>query len=122
MLKIDKLHFGEYCEYKVIANLLRFNFDIFLPIVDDKGIDCIIRKKDGSITELQIKGRQPRWIFNIGRFKPRKNYFFALIPPDNKIYVVPSFIVFEWLGGRDKFVLSQKRRLQKYIDAYDQLS
>lgn len=119
------LFFGKYCEHKIFAELLKKDFDIYLPIVDDKGVDCIIRNNNGSHIDIQIKGRQPRWIFNFGIVKPRKNYFFILFPPDQEIYIIPSIKISEWLKGRRKlgFNNTLKKELEsKYKNNFDLLN
>ncbi len=37
--------------------MLKAGLDVYLPLVDDDGIDGIIRRSDGSFTEFQIKAR-----------------------------------------------------------------
>jgi hypothetical protein len=118
---LNKLTFGKICEYQIISELLREGFEVFIPTIDDRGIDCIIRNKKGKFIEIQIKGRQPRDIFNIKSFIPKDNYFFVLIPPDQKIYIVPSFKIAEWLKGRPKFNLSKHLRTE-YESKYSLLN
>lgn len=73
--------FGKRVEYTVIAKMLRAGLDVYLPMVDDKGIDCLVRKNDGSVAEIQIKGRSRNCgISSAGRFsaisiQPRPNYY-----------------------------------------------
>lgn len=31
--------------------------DCYLPLVDDHGVDCVIKKEDGTFIEIQIKAR-----------------------------------------------------------------
>jgi len=114
-------YFGKYCEHRVIGELLKLNYDVALPIVDDRGVDCVILKRDGKYIDLQIKGRQPNWLFNIGKMIPRKNYFFMLVPPGGDIYVVPSKQLSIWLNGKPKVTLSGKK-LNKYKGAYSLLT
>jgi hypothetical protein len=109
------LFFGKHCEHLVFAELLKRGFDTYLPIVDDKGVDCIIRNNNGTHVDIQIKGRQPRWIFNFGQVKTRPNYFFILYPPDKNFYIVPSSEISKWLNGRKKLAINNelKERLEK---------
>lgn len=73
--------FGKRVEYTVIAKMLRAGLDVYLPMVDDKGIDCLVRKNDGSVAGIQIKGRSRNCgISSAGRFsaisiQPRPNYY-----------------------------------------------
>ena len=79
----NKVSFGKQREFITIAKLLELKFDVYTPLVDDQGIDCIIRRGDNDYVELQIKARskicQPK---DAGMFsamkipEPRKNYFF----------------------------------------------
>lgn len=93
--------FGKRQEYVVIAELLRRGFDVYQTLVDDQGIDCIIRQ-DGQrelrYLDIQIKARSkdcnPK---NAGRFaameitSPRPNYFFIFYSEMIDTYwVVPS--------------------------------
>ena len=78
--------FGKRQEYLVVAELLRRGFDVYMTLVDDQQIDCIIRLECDEVLryqDIQIKARsedcEPT---NAGRFaameirKPRENFFF----------------------------------------------
>ncbi len=47
--------YGKGVEHWIIGLMAQEGLDVYLPIADDKGIDGIIRKPDGSIVEFQIK-------------------------------------------------------------------
>lgn len=52
--------FGKRQEYTAVAELLRRGFDVYMTLVDDQQIDCIIRiERDGVLRyiDLQIKAR-----------------------------------------------------------------
>lgn len=75
--------FGKRQEYIAIAELLRRGYDVYMPLVDDQHIDCVIRRGDHDYVDVQIKARSkdclPR---DAGRFaameipNPRERYFF----------------------------------------------
>ena len=75
--------FGKRQEYIAIAELLRHDYDVYMTLVDDQQIDCVIRRGDHDYVDLQIKARsndcQPT---DAGRFaameipNPREKYFF----------------------------------------------
>lgn len=81
---LTSFHYGKSREKIVIGELLRLNLDIYLPIVDDKGIDCVIRSDEGNYIELQIKARSKKVDNknNAGTFTglkisvPSETYFF----------------------------------------------
>lgn len=49
--------FGKRIEYSIIAQMLKEGLDVYVPLVDDYGIDAVVRKPDGSFVEVQIKAR-----------------------------------------------------------------
>jgi len=93
--------FGKHQEYIAVAELLRRNFDVYMTLVDDQQIDCVIRlDKDGQLRywDIQIKARsadcEPS---NAGRFaamdirKPRENFYFIFYSEQADTYwIVPS--------------------------------
>ena len=94
----NKAAFGKQQEYVAIAKLLELKLDVYVPIVDDKGIDCIIRRGDNDYIEIQIKARSadcnPK---ESGKFaglkilEPRENYYFLFYSEKAKTYwIIPS--------------------------------
>jgi hypothetical protein len=49
--------FGKRIEYYLIGQMLMENLDCYVPLVDDHGVDCVIKKEDGTFIEVQIKAR-----------------------------------------------------------------
>lgn len=49
--------FGKRIEYFIVSRMLMKGLDCYMPLVDDHGVDCIVKKKDGTFIELQIKAR-----------------------------------------------------------------
>ena len=49
--------FGKRMEYKLVGDMLMEGLDCYLPLVDDHGVDCVIKKVDGTFIEVQIKAR-----------------------------------------------------------------
>ncbi len=49
--------FGKRIEYWIIGRLLKEGFDVYVPLVDDKAIDAVIRRSNGSFITVQIKAR-----------------------------------------------------------------
>lgn len=49
--------FGRRMEYWLIGQMLREGLDVYVPLVDDFGIDAVIRKQDNHFIEVQIKAR-----------------------------------------------------------------
>ena len=44
-------------EYNIVGQMLMEGLDCYLPLVDDHGVDCVIKKPDGTFIEIQIKAR-----------------------------------------------------------------
>ena len=106
--------YGKQREYIAIAELLKRKYDVYIPLVDDQGIDCVIRRGDHDYIDLQIKASskncQPK---DAGRFasmkipNPRDKYFFLLYCEHIDTYwVFPSIDLVKKASksktGRDK--------------------
>jgi len=91
----DTASFGKRQEYSVIAELLKRGFDVYKTLVDDQGIDCVIRLDDKNYLDVQIKARAKeakQWNFFAGMsFDVRDNYYFIFYTEkDNNFWVIPS--------------------------------
>ena len=49
--------FGKRMEYNLVGQMLMEGLDVYLPLVDDHGVDCVIKKEAGTFIEVQIKAR-----------------------------------------------------------------
>lgn len=49
--------FGKRIEFFLLAKMLKEGLDVFVPLVDDKGIDAVVRLAPGRFVEVQIKAR-----------------------------------------------------------------
>jgi len=74
--------FGKRMEHWIIGKMLKEGLDVYVPLVDDFGIDAVIRKPDGQFIEVQIKARSNDVLMgNCALFAAitheyRKNYYF----------------------------------------------
>jgi len=86
---------GKEGELKVIGELLRQGFDVYLPLVDIGGIDCVIKTNVGY-KEIQIKTRESAKIilFQVREFIPRDNFYIICynLKEPNTFWVIPSKI------------------------------
>lgn len=75
--------FGKRMEHWIIGRMLKEGLDVYVPIVDDFGIDAIVRRSNGEFIEIQIKARSNDVVLgDIGLFaaithEERENYFFV---------------------------------------------
>lgn len=75
--------FGKRMEYFVISKMLEQGLDVYIPLIDDFAIDAVVRKKDGSFIEIQIKARSKNVKFGDAALfaaithEPRENYYFV---------------------------------------------
>lgn len=49
--------FGKRIEYWIIGLMLKEGMDIYIPLVDDHAVDALVKRKDGTIAQVQIKAR-----------------------------------------------------------------
>ena len=83
-----------------MAELLRRGFDVYLTLVDDKQIDCIVRQEvNGKLVyqDIQIKARsrdaKPSYAGKFGPLEvrePRRNFFFIFYSEPADAYWVMS--------------------------------
>jgi hypothetical protein len=97
----DSASFGKRQEFVAIAEMLRRGFDVYLTLVDDQQIDCILRF-DGDegprYMDVQIKARSGTCAKrNAGTFAAmevrhaRPNFFFVFYSEQARCYwVMPS--------------------------------
>jgi len=76
--------FGRRIEYWIIGKMLKEGLDVYVPLVDDFGVDAVIRKPDGTFIEVQIKARSKDVVFGnaalfaaIDFLDNRENYYFV---------------------------------------------
>ncbi len=77
----SKKSFGERIEYWIAGEMLKEGMDVYLPTVDDMGIDMVVRRKDKTFIEVQVKARsedakQGLLFAALKPFPVRENYFF----------------------------------------------
>ncbi|MBT3982924.1 MAG: hypothetical protein HOE90_16315 [Bacteriovoracaceae bacterium] len=101
----DTASFGKRQEYSVIAELLKRGFDVYMTLVDDQGIDCVVRLDNKRYLDIQIKARSKdakQWNFFSMSFKPRKNLYFIFYTEKNDTFwTIPSARV-KTLGRSNK--------------------
>jgi hypothetical protein len=76
--------FGRRMEYWLIGRMLREGLDVYVPLVDDFGIDAVIRKANNQFVEVQIKARSHAVLVGDGALfaaidhpEVRENYYFV---------------------------------------------
>lgn len=105
----NRASFGKRQEYTVIAEMLKRGFDVYIPLVDDQHIDCILRRGDGDYLDVQIKARSNDCIpFDAGRFaamdipNPRDNYFFIFYSEQTDCHWIFPSLKLVGLASRNK--------------------
>lgn len=75
--------FGKRMEYSIIGKMLMEGLDCYVPLVDDHGVDCVIKKEDGTFIEIQIKARSNEVndgdaaLFSAISHEHRENFYFV---------------------------------------------
>jgi hypothetical protein len=94
MITESSLKKGKSIEYYLISKLLENDFSVYTPVVDDEGIDIIVKNKEGGFVEIQVKSRvikDERDCFTIKNFKPKENFFIVCHNITHKeFFVMPS--------------------------------
>jgi hypothetical protein len=107
--RLDRQELGKHFEYLFGSELIRLQFDVFVPLIDKKGIDFIVRKNENASPkyfEVQVKSvrkKGGRLTVSQKTFIPHERLFLAFFyvkDPEKgeyDVYVIPSDYV------RDKF-------------------
>jgi hypothetical protein len=137
--------FGKRMEYYVISRMLEQGLDVYIPLIDDFAIDAVVRKKNGSFVELQIKARSKdvkfgdAALFAAITHERRSNYYFVFYSHRlDKLWILSSEDFIKeaaqnknginkgkrsiWLNGRDTKNNSEHPhpRFNKYLyDNFD---
>ncbi len=124
----DSASFGKRQEYVVVAELLKRGFDVYMTLVDDKGIDCIIRLDERTYIDIQIKARSKtakQWnFFAAMTIEPKQNYYFIFYMEKNdSFWVMPSIDVVNYAitnkngknSGKHSLTLPKSETTEKAI-------
>jgi hypothetical protein len=88
--------FGERQECIAVAELLRHGYDVYMTLVDDQQIDCVVRLDSHPVyIDVQIKARsagaKQAGTFAFAVRDPRPNFMFVFYPGGAGAYwVMPS--------------------------------
>lgn len=90
--------FGKRMEYYLIGKMLMEGLDCYVPLVDDHGVDCVIKKSDGTLIEVQIKARSntvaegDAALFAAITHEFRPNFYFVFFSErlDNTMWILSS--------------------------------
>lgn len=93
----DTASFGKRMEHYLIGLMLKEGLDCYIPLVDDFGIDLVIRKRNGKFIEVQIKARSNQVadgdaaLFAAMTHKQRDNYYFVFYSERlDKMFIMSS--------------------------------
>ena len=133
--------FGKRIEHYLIGQMLKEGLDVYLPVVDDKGIDAVVRRPDGTFVEVQIKARSKNVIdgdaalFAAIEHEQRPNYWFVFyserLGENGTMWILSSAEFIKesvqnktgknagkrtiWFNGKKKGVEYVKPQFEKYI-------
>jgi len=87
---------GKAIEYYIICELLKNDFDVYIPVVDLEGVDMIVRNKSGSYIEIQVKARAIKHKASeiYARYEqPKTNLLFVIYDTvKDDFWVIPSLV------------------------------
>ena len=82
----DLASFGKRMEYKIIAEMLLEDLDIYMPLVDDDAIDAVVKKPDGNF-DYKYDKQHNRWVtdlfelWRVQRIIPGQDVVAGLVSP-----------------------------------------
>jgi len=106
-VKVTTQQKGKLGELWVFGKLLDKGVNVYLPLVDEEGIDAIIRKRDGSLLEIQVKSTRAKDMagyFNVNaKLHSRQTLFIVCVdlsPLDELSGKQPEV----WIFPSEKFI------------------
>ena len=137
-MKIESVEKGKLGELYVFSKLIEKGAMPFLPIADIGGVDAVVRKKDGTYVEIQIKSTWPpeqAGYFNIHNLSERDSLYIVgvimgLEKPETWILPCKKFIKHATLRekgtvyllslglGETKLEISRREQLMEYREAW----
>ena len=101
---------GKIGELYVFAELLQRGATVFSPVVDIKGIDAVVRKKDGSFLAVQVKTHSTEYMagwFDVYDLGDHDRNTFVVVGinmrqyPPSEVWIVPADVFIEY-GTKSK--------------------
>lgn len=91
---MSKLAFGKAVEYRVASEMILNGFEVYLPIVDDHGVDIVARTPLGNIVEIQVKALSRTTkggLFAAINHTPKTNFYFVFyLESIDKMWIISS--------------------------------
>jgi len=142
---------GKIGELIAIRKLTELGFDVYDNIVDDRGIDLIIRNENKGIInhkDIQVKfskfyDKFDLYWFGISKstFYPAEKLYLLFVLDENRIFIIPSLELFQILKNvrvdnkgnwkititlKDNWVIKCSRKkvdanIEKYLNNFSQL-
>lgn len=115
--------FGKRQEYIAVAELLRRGHDVYMTLVDDQQIDCVIRQeKDGQLRylDIQIKARS-KTAKNPGTFAameithPRENFYYIFYSEQADTYWIMPSLELVQVAHRNKEGVNKGKYRIKFV-------
>ena len=115
--------YGKQQEFKAIAKLIELGYDVYTPLIDHMGIDCMIRFGNKEYIEIQIKARsidrcelKNRGYFPLLSIVDKMdNYFFIFYSEQIDTYwVIPSSDIIR-MADEDRTNVSQNKKRKKTL-------
>ena len=105
--------FGKGMEFYIIGLMLKEGLECYLPLVDNNGVDVLVKKEGGTFMEVQIKARASGQFTNLSHKKARENYYFVFYSEKSeKIWILSSAEFIEKSGKLE----NGKHKDSRFID------
>lgn len=128
MTQTSTAKMGNAGEFRVISELLKRGADVYLPVTDDRGVDAVVQKKDGSYIEVQVKTHSTDYManwFDVYDVDQYETENFVIIgvnmlvePPEIWIFPADAFIEYSTRssvsGGSHLYRLDLEARSRKH--------
>ena len=95
----DAKAFGTHIEHWVAGKILDEGLDVYLPMIDYRGVDLVVRRKNGTYIEIQVKARKKGAGIDGLKHTLRENYYFVFYSKELDTF---------WLLSSEEFLKESK--------------
>jgi hypothetical protein len=100
MCELNTITKGRVAELHVASRLLAYGLEVYAPLVDNLGIDFLIRTDDGTVDEVQVKSvTNGRWFQVCTKEDPKtsacRRRFVLGVEGDGTTWVFPARVFYD---------------------------
>jgi hypothetical protein len=116
--------FGKYVEHYIISLMLKEGLDVYLPVIDNNGVDMVVKRPDGQFAEVQIKARSkgakcPAFFPDVKYEGPKSHFWFIFYVARFDSILLLSSKEFYAASGGEKLGIKENLRQIRFDGKFE---